>query len=65
MNSLPDDNWAIWTLVGFETLAMGAHTIEIQVRNSANFGTGVICGEAGPSLADYAGGTFNIIAIYQ
>lgn len=58
------DPWNIWSLTAFEMLNAGTHTITFQARNTTG-GVGVICGERGPAMAEFAGGVLNVLAIYQ
>jgi len=59
------NSWEIWSLTGFEKLESGPHTLRVQTRQSLDWGTGVVCGDRGPAMADHAGGVLNLLAVYQ
>lgn len=59
------NSWEIWSLSGFETLENGPHTVRVQTRQSLQWGTGVVCGERGPAMADHAGGVLSLLAVYK
>ncbi len=55
-------NWhSIWSMVDFNSLAPGQHTISIEVKTSP--GACYVCGESNGALADYTNCTLNVTAV--